>query len=150
MKKYLLVFVLIVGGLVNGFSQDSISVKIKDEYTIDEVEEMPGFPGGFKEMQLFIASNVTYPKLALKTGAKGKVLISFSVEKNGELKNISIIKSSCPTNIEIKPEIKLGYESIDNEGLRIVKLMPNWNPAKHKGQHVKIKSVVVPINFQFN
>jgi len=40
---------------------------------------------------------------------------------------------------------KLGY-GCDEEALRVIRLMPAWNPGKQNGRKVKTK-MVLPVNF---
>jgi protein TonB len=106
-----------------------------EDYDISEIQEMPEFPGGFVEMQKFISKNLGgYPKVAEKMGIQGRVSISFSVDSDGSLTNIKIIKP-------------LGGGT-DEEAMRVVQLMPKWTPGKMNGKSVKVRSVVIPIKFQ--
>lgn len=94
-------------------------------YTI--VEEMPKFPGGEAEMMKFIQKNLIYPKTELDGGFGGTIYISFVVNKDGNVSNFKIIK---PSSI---------YKAYDNEALRVVKLMPKWEPGKNNGKVVRVR-----------
>ncbi|MDD2575909.1 MAG: energy transducer TonB [Bacteroidales bacterium] len=96
------------------------------------VENEAEFPGGVEAMNRFMAENIKYPTLAKQKNIEGKVIISFIVEKNGTLSDIRTIKD-------------IG-EGCGDEGLRIVKLMPKWKPAKQKGQPVR-QQFLLPISF---
>ncbi len=97
------------------------------------VENQPEFPGGVNAMIKFISSNVKYPKKALDKKIEGTVVIQFIVEKDGTLTNLDIIRD---------PGGGLG-----KEGLRVVKLMPNWKPGSQKGKNVRVK-MSAPIRFR--
>lgn len=99
-------------------------------YTVVETEAE--FPGGLEAMNRFLAENIKYPTLAKQKNIEGKVIISFIVEKNGTLTDIRTIKD-------------IG-EGCGDEGIRIVKLMPKWKPAKQKGQPVR-QQFLLPISF---
>ncbi|HBN06161.1 MAG TPA: hypothetical protein DD434_10310 [Bacteroidales bacterium] len=96
------------------------------------VENEAEFPGGLEAMNRFLAENIKYPTLAKQKNIEGKVIISFIVEKNGTLTDIRTIKD-------------IG-EGCGDEGVRIVKLMPKWKPAKQKGQPVR-QQFLLPISF---
>lgn len=96
------------------------------------VENEAEFPGGVEAMNRFMAENIKYPTLAKQKNIEGKVIISFIVEKNGTLSDIRTIKD-------------IG-EGCGDEGVRIVKLMPKWKPAKQKGQPVR-QQFLLPISF---
>jgi TonB family protein len=73
--------------------------------------------------------NVKYPKEAEKAGASGTVRVHFIVEKDGTLTNVKVPDSVHP--------------ALDAEGIRIVKAMPKWAPAKVKGKAVRSKMMLV-------
>ena len=97
------------------------------------VEQMPEYPGGEAEMRKFIAENVQYPEDAKLSGAFGTAYIKFVVDKSGKVTLPDVIKSS-------------GTESIDNEALRVIKLLPDFKPGMQRGQAVDVQ-LTVPIKF---
>lgn len=104
---------------------------------IDPRMEMPEisaeFPGGSEAMAKFITDNVKYPQIALKNRTVGQVILSFIVEADGTLTNISIEKGVSP--------------ALNNEAIRIVKAMPHWIPATHHGDKVR-SGCKLPITFK--
>ncbi len=90
------------------------------------------FPGGEKALLRFIRANLRIPDAALKNGISGKVVLQFTVNPNGSLSDITVVNS-------------LGY-GCDEEAIRLVRLMPAWNPARHRGKNVKA-SVTLPVRF---
>lgn len=102
-----------------------------DVYTF--VEEMPRYPKGQDELLRFISSNVIYPAEAKKNGVQGKVMIGFIVEKDGSLSNIRVIK---------------GVDNqLDEEAVRVTKLMGKWIPGKQGGKPVRV-GMVLPFQFK--
>eukprot|EP01029_Cantina_marsupialis_P025537 TRINITY_DN67678_c0_g2_i1.p1 TRINITY_DN67678_c0_g2~~TRINITY_DN67678_c0_g2_i1.p1 ORF type:complete len:723 (-),score=105.87 TRINITY_DN67678_c0_g2_i1:42-2051(-) len=96
------------------------------------VDEMPVFPGGTKALQNYIAATVKYPSEAFKKGVKGRVFVTFVVNKEGVVDQARVIR---------------GVEtSLDKEALRAVTAMPKWMPGIEKGKAVDV-SYTVPINF---
>lgn len=97
------------------------------------VEVMPQFKGNLTK---FIHENLKYPEEAQKQGAQGKAFVEFVVQRDGTVSNIRISKSS-------------GNTELDNEAMRVVKMMPAWTPGKHEGKNVDVK-FNLPFNFATN
>lgn|GEM_PF-4951687 len=99
------------------------------------VEQAAEFPGGDEKLHEFIKDNMRYPRKAKRKEIEGTVLISFDVEKDGEI-----------TNVQIEKDIGAGC---GEEAIRIVKEMPKWNPFKINGEAVKEK-MRLPIIFKLS
>ena len=48
-------------------------------------EEMPKFPGGDSELMKFFSQNLVYPEIAKRAEVEGKVILSFIVDKDGNI-----------------------------------------------------------------
>jgi len=81
------------------------------------------FPGGKKALMNWIKKNINHSLETQKKGIKGKVLVKFIVEKNGSISNITIVESV--------------HKILDDEAVRLIKLMPKWQPAKNKEEIVR-------------
>ena len=99
----------------------------------DEVDEMPQFPGGMAGLMQYLSTNVRYPEDAKESGAQGRVIVSFIVEKDGSISNARVTK---PT-----------YSSLDDEALRVVSNMPKWTPGKQNGEAVRVR-YSIPVSFR--
>lgn len=97
------------------------------------VEKMPVFIQG--DLQRWLTQNTKYPKEAKEQNIQGKVYVQFVVEKDGSITEPKIAKGVNPL--------------LDNEALRVVKLMPKWKPGEQRGHTVRV-SYIVPINFALN
>lgn len=97
-------------------------------------EKMPEYKGGMDAMFEFIQSNLKYPKYEKDKGIQGNVYVRFVVEKDGSLTQPVILKS-----VE-------GSKNFDSEVLRIVEMMPAWNPGENNGKAVP---VYMTLPFQF-
>lgn len=97
------------------------------------VDQMPEFPGGLTGLRQFIALNIRYPIEAVTARIKGKVLVNFVISEEGEVTNISVLKSV--------------HSLLDNEAVRVVRMMPKWEPGRMNGKPVKV-SYIVPVTFQ--
>ena len=92
----------------------------------------PQFPGGDNALIHFLDANLKYPEEAQKQKWEGKTLIAFTVNEDGSVTNVRVLKSS--------------WLMLDTEAMRIVKLMPKWSPAAENGTPKK-EMVVLPITF---
>ncbi len=99
------------------------------------VEVMPKYPGGRDAMYKFLAENIKYPQKAKEEGISGKVYVQFIVEKDGQ-----------PTNFKILRGVE---ESLDNEALRVLKIMPKWEPGKQRDKPVRVQ-YNLPIKFSLD
>lgn len=97
------------------------------------VDKMPLYPGGDLELRKFIATNIKYPKEAREAGISGKVFVKFVVTKEGKVDNVSIARGV--------------HASLDNESVRVVKLLSDWKPGEQDSKKVNVW-YTVPINFQ--
>ncbi len=87
-----------------------------------------------KKMLEHIYMNVTYPYEARINGIEGTVVVSFIIEKDGQLTNIKILKN---------PGGGLG-EDVE----RVIKAMPqNWRPAIINGEPVRFK-YALPVKYR--
>jgi protein TonB len=91
-----------------------------------KVDQQPEFTGGMGAFLSFLKKNIKVPKEAKQAGVKGKVFISFVINKTGEMEEIEILKG-------------LGY-GLDEEAIRVLKLTSGmWIPGKTEGMPVKVK-----------
>ena len=114
-------------------SQEAQQTSSTDDTVYDAADQMPSFPGGTSELYRWLSQTVKYPVAAEAAGIQGRVIVSFIVEKDGTLSNISVIKS-----VDI---------FLDNEALRVVNSMPKWEPGRQNGQIVRVK-ITMPIKFK--
>jgi len=97
------------------------------------VENMPKFRGNEAKMfRVWISENVKYPKEAAKEEIEGKVIVSFVVNKYGDVVNVTIEKAVNPY--------------LDSEAIRVVESSPKWKPGKQNGKAVNVQ-FTFPINF---
>ncbi len=151
MKSKILTTICLLVGLVSytsAFSQEvktpsapvqSSDTSKQEERIFESVEDQPEFPGGIDSLYKFIAQNIKYTPSAKENGIEGRVIISFVVNEDGTL---SDVKSVLPASR------KLGH-GLEEEAIRVVKMMPNWKPGSQGGKLVKIK-YTLPIMFKLN
>lgn len=107
----------------------------RDTSVFKVVEHMPSYPGGNEALYEFLSKNINYPVEALKKGISGRVFVTFIVRKDGKV-----------TDVEVLRGIGGGC---DEEAVRVVKLMPKWEPGIEKGKPVDVQ-FNLPIKFAFD
>ena len=155
---------------VNGKSVTKIMVDGKEAFNIGDsiynvVAHNAKYPGGDGEMYKFISQNVRYPKLCQQFGVQGRVIISFVVEKDGSITEIKKLRgpgmelseidvtSYKEKNPESTEEPKVGQdlgELLYEEGVRVLKAMPKWEPAKDKDGNIVRSRFNLPIQFRLS
>lgn len=99
-------------------------ILIKEDIMI-KAEPIGGFPAFYQ----LIDKELTYPEAARISNIEGFVRVYFVVDKEGKAGKFRVVRS-------------MGDE-FDQEALRVMKKIPNWNPATHNGQpvssHLSIK-----------
>ena len=127
-------------------TESSIGSLFKDAYkntipfsSIDEAPSFTEIPSSLDSKESFhkrvlqhIRKNFRYPEEAQELGVQGRVVVLFTVGKDGEVKNI---RTRGP------------HESLKTEAVRIISKLPKMNPPKHKGDLVDMV-YFVPITFK--
>jgi len=96
------------------------------------VETQPEFIGGEEARLKFIKENLQFPQIFREGAVEVKVIVNFVVETDGSLTNFKILRGVMPL--------------LDEEALRVAKLMPKWKPAEQRGKPVRA-SYNMPIIF---
>ena len=98
-------------------------------------DKMPEPNGGWDAMYVFLKSNLQYPENIRNIGVQGTVLVEFVVERDGSISNVNV---------------KAGViRDLDNEAMRVVKMMPKWKPGEQMGKTVRCL-YSIPIKFTIN
>ena len=112
---------------------EETEVPQKEEVIFQVVEQMPEFPGGMMAAMEFLAKNIKYPAAAQEAKIEGRVIVQFVVQKDGSISDVHTVKGVSP--------------ELDAEAIRVISLMPKWNPGKQRGQAVSVK-YTMPIMFR--
>ncbi|MCG8575776.1 MAG: energy transducer TonB [Flavobacteriales bacterium] len=105
----------------------------EDDTVLDFAPVDPQFPGGPVAMMNWIQSQITYPSMAAEMGIQGTVHLSFVVNKDGSIEQIKTLQGV--------------HEDLDNEAIRVMRMMPKWSPGENAGG--KPVRVRYNIPFQF-
>jgi len=103
--------------------------------SIDKFIKDAEYPGGFDAFRKMIIENLVYPPIPRETGIEGKVIIQFSVNFQGELEDVKVIKSVDPR--------------LDAEALRVIKLSEKWTPRSIHG-YISNSTLTIPIIYKLN
>lgn len=114
------------GTFISGVHIDSN--KVESKYTALESKPYP--KKGMTDFYQYIGGNYKCPKIQ---GLKGKVYVSFVVEKDGSLVDFKILRD-------------LGYGT-GEEAIRVLKGYGIWIPGEQRGQKVRC-SFALPISIQ--
>lgn len=87
-------------------------------------EQMPEFPGGEDSLDLFIKNNLVFPSITDEQMTENSVLLSFIVNENGTLSDIKVLRGEG--------------KAFHQEAVRVVELMPPWNPGMQDGHKVRV------------
>lgn len=99
-------------------------------YSTAGIEQKPEFPGGIANFYKFVGNNFKAPE---EEGLKGKVLVTFVVEKDGTLTDIKVVR-----------DIGFGTAA---EAIRVLKKSPRWAPGEQNGKKVRVQ-YSLPITIQ--
>lgn len=99
------------------------------------VEEPASFPGGLEGLKKYLSAQVVYPARAKEDSISGKVYLKFIVSNTGQISNVKVMKGI------------LNYPEFEAEAIRVIRLMPNWIPAKNNGKMVN-SYFTLPIQFK--
>ncbi len=96
------------------------------------VEDRGGFPGGNDYLIQYLETRLRYPKEAEENNISGRVIVEFTVDIDGQVKDPMVISS-------------LGY-GCDEVVLDIMKYMPDWIPGQQRGNPIAMQ-YKLPIHF---
>ena len=122
------------------------------------LDHAPQYPGGIPELIKFLSNNIQYPVEAEHYGVEGRVMVNFVVDKDGTVSDMKVAKTELKNRLSDKKFKK--YSDIDKfamrekgegqlkeEALRVVRKMPNWEPALRRGEKARVK-YSLPITFK--
>ena len=124
----------------------SLGVEIMDYVEVEEevveeeaipfqlVEEKPSFQGGdANKFSKWVNQRLEYPEIAKENGLQGRVTLQFTVEKDGTVTKIKVLRGVDP--------------SLDKEAVRVVSMSPKWSPGKQRDRAVPV-TYTFPVIFQ--
>jgi len=134
------------------FDPDSDDLDFEEEFEDWEEEEplliaeyMPAF-GDCKDIRdkmerenctnssilSFVMGRLSYPTMAKETNIQGMVIIGFVIDKKGQVTKVECVKPVHPL--------------LDEEAIRVVKLLPDFKPAEQNGKTTAVR-YNIPVRF---
>ena len=99
-------------------------------YSTAGLEVSPQFAGGMDKFYKFIGNNFQVPE---EEGLKGKIYVTFVVEKDGSLTDIKVLRD-------------IGFGT-GKEAMRVLNKCPRWTPGEQNGKKVRVQ-YSLPISIQ--
>lgn len=126
-----------------------------------EVDEQAMYNNGdISGVAAFFMENIVYPKSAIDNNVSGKIFVQFVIDewgnvtdeklvwrefKDGSGKQIAIEGEKPVSTTEINSQ---AVSELENEVLRVVRLLKGFTPAKKDGKNVK-SQYTIPVKFSF-
>ena len=90
------------------------------------LEAKPRFQDGDagQSFPLWVNQNLTYPKEAVKDSLQGRVTLQFTIEKDGSVTDVHVLRGCAPV--------------LDEEAIRVVSQSPKWTPGYINGEPVRV------------
>ncbi len=134
MKSQILIFIAIFFFLWNNVYGQVVSeeqkalknyMEVKPETATSGfslISKYPMYPNGIDGVNEFLRKNIKYPRKAKRKKIEGEVVVQYTIAVDGSVTDIKVIKSV--------------HKTLDNEVIRVLKLMDLWEPAYQRGKPV--------------
>ena len=111
-----------------------VEEEIEEEVPFAIVEHKPKFQGGDQnDFTKWVFNNIVDPEIAKENGVQGRVILQFTVDKDGSVKNVKVLRGVD--------------SSLDKEAVRVVSSSPKWEPGRQRDKPAKV-TFVFPVIFQ--
>lgn len=138
MRSFFVALLLCISFCFAQAQQDAepVTIESTEPRVYEMVDEMPSFIGGDALLMNFLNQNIVYPKVERNKGITGRVFTKFVIYEDGSVNEVLVTRSS-------------GNQALDDEAVRVIKLLPPFKPGRLKGKAVKVY-YNIPIKFQLN
>ncbi len=119
------------------FDQKLYEETLKDRTSKNEeglmiVEQGANFYGGINNLYAFLATKFEYPKKVLEINQSDRVILEFTVAKDGIAGGLAIVKGNVQNGVNEQLE-------------KVFSKMPKWYPASQRGQPVDQNFIAIII-----
>jgi protein TonB len=111
------------------------SLSAKESEPVNWAEIMPEYPGGENALMNFLRNHLNYPLYEKENDIQGKAIVSFVIDEKGRVNDVKVVRGVS--------------RGIDNESLRVIRLLPNFTPGMQSGHTVKVR-YVIPLDFHLS
>ncbi len=116
--------------VIDGFGSGDDLSSGQDGIATDDpfflVEVMPSFRGGdINKFREWVQRRTNYPQAAIDAKIQGKVFLTFIIEPDGSVSNVTVVKGVAPI--------------IDDEAIKAIQASPKWSPGLQRGQPVRVR-----------
>lgn len=139
--EYIYNFTRYISNLENPplFRPDKLLPKSNDKlYDYADCDKRPLFMGSSDPKAFllkWVYQYLKYPKAAVANGIQGRVIVEFTVTKDGSVTDVRVARSADPL--------------LDDEAVRVVKASPKWKPGQVKGVKVNT-AMTVAVDFRLS
>ena len=115
---------------------EEVKEEVIEDETIDFVfvEDKPTFRGeDANTFSAWVAQQLVYPEIAKENGVQGRVILQFTVLRDGSLGNVKVLRGVDA--------------SLDKEAVRVVSKSPKWEPGRQRDRAVNV-TYTFPVIFQ--
>ena len=115
--------------------QEVVEEEVEDDpIPFVTVEQKPTFNGrDANEFAKWVNSKLVYPEIAKENGVEGRVILQFTIGKDGRLQDVKVLRT---------PD-----ESLAQETVRVVSSSPKWEPGRQRDRAVKV-SYTFPVIYR--
>ena len=111
-----------------------VDEEVEEEIPFVAVQQKPTFQGGdANDFNRWVGQNLVYPEVAKELGIQGRVVLQFTVMKDGTVKNVKLLRGIDA--------------SLDREAIRVVSSSPRWEPGRQRDRTVNV-TYTFPVVFQ--
>ena len=101
---------------------------------LTSVKVKPKFEDGdHNNFNKWVFRNLEDPESAKKDGIQGRITLSFTLDKQGYVKDVKILRGI--------------NKALDDEAVRVVSMSPRWEPGMPDGEPVNVR-FTFPVIFQ--
>jgi len=122
---------------------------------IPSEEKNATFPGGNKSLMQYLQKNLKYPNDVKEAGMEGKVILGFKINTDGTISDVVVkrtearmTKTTNTWSSETYDADHLLTKKLEKESLRVIRNMPNWEPAYNKKGEPTSSKMILPIVFK--
>ena len=116
---------------------DKRAARAEKVYSVSDCDQRPQFFHSNERhfLQSWVYKYLKYPAKAIEEKIQGQVLVSFIVEKDGSVTNVTV---------------EHGVDQLlDDEAVRVIEVSPKWIPGQIKGNKVRTR-IVIPVEFRLS